>query len=389
MTITLEVGSGKTYSTIQSAIDAIPASPADDYVVSIYSGTYDEAILISGKSTTASNDITIKSADENQAITIENSASLFVFYVNNDYVKIDGLGCMTVRCIYSNGRCLKNGAKQFLTLNRIYFTSTVNVFSLIDLNADNPASDATVSNCIFETDNTTERGLLQASGGPNTKIYNNTFITGTTQAIMGIIAFYNLSNQGTALGWEFKNNIIYTTTSNEAFLGRWHSAYQTNIDWTNNIWYAPNASSLKWWDNHTATAYTTYNDFVTAQGETDGHYADPEMVNPGAGDYSLGAGSFAIDEGTNTGLVEDYDGNTRPFNNTYDIGAFEYTEEEAGGSPILCWQLTGRYQNGRLFQLNGSGSYPTEFKIPSNVRRDTINLIDEGQSIPKENYKLI
>jgi len=72
---------------------------------------------------------------------------------------------------------------------------------------------------------------------------------------------------------------------------------------------------------------------------------------------------------------------------------FHFNEESdppQQGTPILCWQLTGRYkQTGRLFQRNGAGAYPKEFRIPSNVDKDSIHLIDEGKPISKDEYKLI
>lgn len=51
------------------------------------------------------------------------------------------------------------------------------------------------------------------------------------------------------------------------------------------------------------------------------------FVNAGADNYRLTSGSSAKDVGTSVsslGVNTDYDGNSRPYNGTYDVGAFEY-----------------------------------------------------------------
>jgi predicted outer membrane repeat protein len=51
--------------------------------------------------------------------------------------------------------------------------------------------------------------------------------------------------------------------------------------------------------------------------------ANPQFVNPAAGDYHLADGSPAIDAGANVGVTTDLDGVTRPQGKGYDIGAYE------------------------------------------------------------------
>ncbi|MGD2205849.1 MAG: right-handed parallel beta-helix repeat-containing protein, partial [Anaerolineae bacterium] len=48
---------------------------------------------------------------------------------------------------------------------------------------------------------------------------------------------------------------------------------------------------------------------------------DPAFVNPGNGDYHISSGSAAIDEGVNAGVNIDIDGEPRPLDGGYDIGA--------------------------------------------------------------------
>ncbi|HEY89671.1 MAG TPA: hypothetical protein G4N98_08075, partial [Thermoflexia bacterium] len=75
--------------------------------------------------------------------------------------------------------------------------------------------------------------------------------------------------------------------------------------------------------------YTLWHDNATdySSGITHTHdrSGDPAFVNPAAGDYHIGPGSAAIDQGVNAGVTTDWDGDTRPQGGGYDIGADEYT----------------------------------------------------------------
>jgi uncharacterized repeat protein (TIGR01451 family) len=50
----------------------------------------------------------------------------------------------------------------------------------------------------------------------------------------------------------------------------------------------------------------------------------PAFVNPNAGDYHIAAVSVARDAGVNAGVTEDFEGESRPSDGFYDIGADEY-----------------------------------------------------------------
>jgi hypothetical protein len=59
---------------------------------------------------------------------------------------------------------------------------------------------------------------------------------------------------------------------------------------------------------------------------------DPRFVNPALGDFHLGQDSPAIDTGTTLAdVLNDFDGNSRPMGEEYDIGPFEFV----GASPIF------------------------------------------------------
>lgn len=53
-------------------------------------------------------------------------------------------------------------------------------------------------------------------------------------------------------------------------------------------------------------------------------WGDPGFVNPAGGNYRIGPGSAALDAGVDAGVTIDIDGDARPANAGYDIGADEY-----------------------------------------------------------------
>ncbi|MBI4832657.1 MAG: matrixin family metalloprotease [Candidatus Lindowbacteria bacterium] len=71
-----------------------------------------------------------------------------------------------------------------------------------------------------------------------------------------------------------------------------------------------------------ATGTTTYSDIQGGRAGTGNIDADPLFV--GDGDYHLTSGSPCIDTGTNSGVTDDIDGNPRPLDSGYDMGADEF-----------------------------------------------------------------
>jgi len=84
---------------------------------------------------------------------------------------------------------------------------------------------------------------------------------------------------------------------------------EITADFTSHIYYTRQEINNKLW----------YND--TGNGFNDIAY-DPLFVS--TDDFHLSDGSPAIDNGTNEELAYDLDGNSRPYGNAYDIGAYEW-----------------------------------------------------------------
>lgn len=92
-------------------------------------------------------------------------------------------------------------------------------------------------------------------------------------------------------------------------------------------------------------------------------YGDPAFADPAAGDYHLTAGSAAIDAGVNAGLVTDIDGDPRPLDTGYDIGADEYYSFGV----LLTPNRNGRAALGTVITythtLTNSGNYTDSFAL--------------------------
>ena len=66
-----------------------------------------------------------------------------------------------------------------------------------------------------------------------------------------------------------------------------------------------------------------------------------------------------------------------------DRGAYEYQW------PALCWNYRARYKNSnRLYTTRGSGPFPRELKVPSNVDVSSGCMMDKGQLINPDQFKV-
>lgn len=157
-------------------------------------------------------------------------------------------------------------------------------------------------------------GIDTAHAAYTGKILNNTiFACGQSVASGsndgGGIVVEQATNTGTATaGFVVANNIIYGCTTGYGI----HEEGTVGVNT-----YTNNMCNGNYVNYGTLIASTHQNNVSSA----------PGFVNyqaNGSGDYRLASGSAAIGSGSALGATTDYNGNARPLNGTYDLGAYEY-----------------------------------------------------------------
>ena len=73
--------------------------------------------------------------------------------------------------------------------------------------------------------------------------------------------------------------------------------------------------------------YSNTTNYGSGMMSTNEVHGDPVFLNPSAGDYHIGPGSAALDAGPDAGLMDDIDGQPRPYGPGFDLGADEIVQE--------------------------------------------------------------
>jgi len=188
----------------------------------------------------------------------------------------------------------------------------------IGLGQSSACTDCTArNNVIINTDNMG----IQARGSTRGKMYHNTMINVARVGAAAVwIAKDDYDNVTQDL--EVYNNIVYMDSVRPVMQAGTDTIPSIDdIVSNNNIWY--NAQGLKF------RIFSTDRDFSQWQafsGEDSASYTvDPAFEQT----FHLSSGSPAVDRGVNVGVTTDYNGNSRPNGNGYDIGAVEsgYTSQ--------------------------------------------------------------
>lgn len=143
----------------------------------------------------------------------------------------------------------------------------------------------------------------------NGKIYNNTIVDNEKYAI------YNVA----ATNLTINNNIFAYNTTYDIYTTK-----TSNIVLDYNVYYSPKAI---YWNG---SVYNTLSDFYRDRlNEQHGVIGDPLFTDRSSADYTpTPASNNVIDKGkdlTFEGITTDINGNPRPFNFRFDIGAYEFT----------------------------------------------------------------
>jgi hypothetical protein len=147
--------------------------------------------------------------------------------------------------------------------------------------------------------------------GANLRFFNNVFYT------TGGTAF---SDQTSTPGVvTFKNNLVYNTGTSSEHYGVRITTTGSMVH-SNNAVYMP-ADAARITVNSGSSYYTRS---TLLNWEPTAIASAPNMTNPSAYDFTLAAGSPAIDAGTSVGLIADYGGSPVPQGALPDVGAHEW-----------------------------------------------------------------
>src|SRR4030042_490525 len=335
--ILYEVGSGKPYSTIQDAIDAIVSPLTDYYKILVYSGTY-AGFSVGSKVTTALAYITIE-INTGDTVIINSNITFTSRYVYLTGFKI------TSAIIFSSGS----------NYSQIKNCSVYNYYVgsyLIEIASG--VRDILVDSCLLYNGN---NGIL-ISGALNNKINN---------CVIRDIIGYGITTDVGVVNPYIVNNTIIDNGTGIRFRGE-----QTIRIRNNNITYNVNGivlTSPLTPDNSIKSNNNVWNNstnYVGTSGGTNANSFNPSYVNYPGNDFRLLVGSLCIDVGDSTDAPDhDYDGISRPRILGFDIGAFEYSMvniapsiiinslfQRTDGSNKVDIEYTGIDQNYNLCSLN-------------------------------------
>jgi len=210
-------------------------------------------------------------------------------------------------------------------------------------------------------------GLVLTWGVDGIQVYNNTFYNNKNNEFRSTP--YDVSGGNRNI--KVKNNLFYSQTNLILLMA--NSEQGLEIDY--NCYYSTASTKFR---TRIGSSYTNYsslsawrNNNVAPGIDSHSMFADPLLVNPSQGDYTLQSDSPCIDAGTALpSVIIDFNQVVRPQGAGYDIGAFEYLlidinpdvmiwlEAESGvlTAPMQIATDMNASENHFIYVPNGSGS---------------------------------
>jgi Ca2+-binding RTX toxin-like protein len=393
-------GNGSASSPFRTIGDALNSSLKPGDVVLVKPGTYNEALNIN-KSGSAAGDITIKSEVPGGALIRPPASAYNAVSVNGNYVTIDGfdikgnggdgieangvhhISVLNNKVHDSGESGIQFNQSDFIRIegNETYNNASSGWFSGISIYQNrNITGDTstdgyrTIVRNNISHDNVTKSGAHTDGNGIIIDDFQSTQTSGhpnyTFKTLVEGNLVYENGGKGIQVTWSdsvtVANNTAYHNNQDPQNTGTWRgelsNSASSNNTWINNIAVADpsinkNNTAI---DNTSTSSYhndnviwannVTYNGTAgQASVKTDGGNAmpsaangnqlgvDPKFVGAANGDFHLGAGSVAIDHGTNKyGLdTVDLDGHIRVVG-TVDAGAYE--SGSSAGTPTTPTQ---------------------------------------------------
>jgi hypothetical protein len=173
------------------------------------------------------------------------------------------------------------------------------------------ADDVTIQRSLF--DGVNQQGkILNAR---NFRFQNNTIYSYPSNPNWALY----ITGDGRVDGISVKNNIFYLASNNGNMVGTAANS-TTNVYFDYNEYYFPKYdSNARWYWNGIGYSYSDWVSVLRIDTHSLGPSSDPLFVNPTGFDFSLQAGSPAIEKGIDIGIP--YDG-IAP-----DLGAFQYVNQ--------------------------------------------------------------
>ena len=365
---TLEVGTGKPYSTIQSAITA---SIAGDTVL-VYDGIYNEALTINKT-------ITVKSQNGSVSTIIQGnrggSPSQVAFGTGaGSSAELDGF---TIK----NGGNFKGGGISLLscspTIKNCIVTNCVSVYGGgIYCNSASPS----IVNCIIAGNLCAYGGGIYCENTSKPKTTNCTFIqnrtdnSGTVTNAIGAGIYCKSSSVVTVV-----NSILWGNTANSL---------------PNQIYITGGSVNVSYSDiegGFTGSGNINNNPLFALLGTWTG---SGDSAAFSGGNFHLQSESLCIDAGTAIGApANDIDGDTRPQENGYDMGADEYVvtivelssldARAASGRILITWSTESEIDNA------GFNIYRAEVQDEEYIKINDELIPSAGEPTAGETYELV